>query len=161
MKRERNVDQNFANYLLNPLNDFPELFTDTLVNSLVANKDITSWIQNYNHSLLSANSNIFNIDNDYNASSIVQDQGSFFDKNISALEQTLDDYKTQKDNINVGDYISELKQMNKQIDQQSEEQDRSKEEYNQTFKENLEKLMKRTRITIYKRYDRRLSSEIN
>ena len=77
MKRERNVDQNFANYLLNPLNDFPELFTDTLVNSLVANKDITSWIQNYNHSLLSANSNIFNIDNDYNASSIVQDQGSF------------------------------------------------------------------------------------
>ena len=96
MKRERNVDQNFANYLLNPLNDFPELFTDTLVNSLVANKDITSWIQNYNHSLLSANSNIFNIDNDYNASSIVQDQGSFFDKNISALEQTLDDYKTQK-----------------------------------------------------------------
>ena len=30
--------------------------------------------------------------------------------------------------------------MNKQIDQQSEEQDRSKEEYNQTFKENLEKL---------------------
>ena len=37
MKRERNVDQNFANYLLNPLNDFPELFTDTLVNSLVAN----------------------------------------------------------------------------------------------------------------------------
>ena len=80
MKRERNVDQNFANYLLNPLNDFPELFTDTLVNSLVANKDITSWIQNYNHSLLSANSNIFNIDNDYNASSIVQDQGSFFDK---------------------------------------------------------------------------------
>ena len=78
MKRERNVDQNFANYLLNPLNDFPELFTDTLVNSLVANKDITSWIQNYNHSLLSANSNIFNIDNDYNASSIVQDQGSFF-----------------------------------------------------------------------------------
>ena len=32
--------------------------------------------------------------------------------------------KTQKDNINVGDYISELKQMNKQIDQQSEEQDR-------------------------------------
>ena len=140
MKRERNVDQNFANYLLNPLNDFPELFTDTLVNSLVANKDITSWIQNYNHSLLSANSNIFNIDNDYNASSIVQDQGSFFDKNISALEQTLDDYKTQKDNINVGDYISELKQMNKQIDQQSEEQDRSKEEYNQTFKENLEKL---------------------
>ena len=140
MKRERNVDQNFANYLLNPLNDFPELFTDTLVNSLVANKDITSWIQNYNHSLLSANSNIFNIDNDYNASSIVQDQGSFFDKNISALEQTLDDYKTQKDNINVGDYISELKQMNKQIDQQSEEQDRSKEEYNQTFKENLEKV---------------------
>ena len=106
----------------------------------MANKDITSWIQNYNHSLLSANSNIFNIDNDYNASSIVQDQGSFFDKNISALEQTLDDYKTQKDNINVGDYISELKQMNKQIDQQSEEQDRSKEEYNQTFKENLEKL---------------------
>ena len=77
MKRERNVDQNFANYLLNPLNDFPELFTDTLVNSLVANKDITSWIQNYNHSLLSANSNIFNIDNDYNASSIVQDLGSF------------------------------------------------------------------------------------
>ena len=70
--------KNFANYLLNPLNDFPELFTDTLVNSLVANKDITSWIQNYNHSLLSANSNIFNIDNDYNASSIVQDQGSFF-----------------------------------------------------------------------------------
>ncbi|MBX5322297.1 type VII secretion protein EsaA [Staphylococcus caprae] len=140
MKRERNVDQIFANYLLNPLNDFPELFTDTLVNSLVANKDITSWIQNYNHSLLSANSNIFNIDNDYNASSIVQDQGSFFDKNISALEQTLDDYKTQKDNINVGDYISELKQMNKQIDQQSEEQDRSKEEYNQTFKENLEKV---------------------
>ena len=64
----------------------------------------------------------------------------FFDKNISALEQTLDDYKTQKDNINVGDYISELKQMNKQIDQQSEEQDRSKEEYNQTFKENLEKV---------------------
>ena len=36
MKREQGVNNNFANYLLNPLNDFPELFTDTLVNSITA-----------------------------------------------------------------------------------------------------------------------------
>ena len=70
MKREQGVNNNFANYLLNPLNDFPELFTDTLVNSITANK--TTWIQQYNHSLLSSNSNIFNISNDLSASSIVQ-----------------------------------------------------------------------------------------
>ena len=38
MTREHGVNSKFSNYLLNPINDFPELFTDTLVNSFLQTK---------------------------------------------------------------------------------------------------------------------------
>ena len=78
MTREQNVNQNFANYLLNPLNDFPELFTDTLVNSINANNDITKWLQGYNNSLLSAKPEAFSIQSDNDVSSIVGKQAEYF-----------------------------------------------------------------------------------
>lgn len=140
MKREQGVNNNFANYLLNPLNDFPELFTDTLVNSITANKDITTWIQQYNHSLLSSNSNIFNISNDLSASSIVQDQDEWFEGNLSAMEQILEDYQSQRDNVDIEDYINHLKQVDNQLDKQADAKDQSKEEYKKTFKDRLSKV---------------------
>ena len=96
MKREKNVNNRFSNYLLDPLNDFPSLFTDTLVNSLGANTDITKMTQNYNNSLLSSNSDLFSVDSNNSASNIVQNQNTFFEQNMSAMEQTLEDYKNQK-----------------------------------------------------------------
>lgn len=140
MKREQGVNNNFADYLLNPLNDFPELFTDTLVNSITANKGITTWMQQYNHSLLSSNSNIFNINNNLSASSIVQGQDDWFEGNLSAMEQTLEDYKSQRDNVDIENYINHLKQVDSQLDQQADAKDRSKEEYKQTFEERLGKV---------------------
>lgn len=140
MKREQGVNNNFADYLLNPLNDFPELFTDTLVNSITANKGITTWMQQYNHSLLSSNSNIFNINNNLSASSIVQGQDDWFEGNLSAMEQTLEDYKSQRDNVDIENYINHLKQVDSQLDQQADAKDRSKEEYKQTLEERLGKV---------------------
>lgn len=140
MKREQDVNNNFADYLLNPLNDFPELFTDTLVNSITANKGITTWIQQYNHSLLSSNSNLFNISNDLSVSSIVQDHDEWFERNLSAMEQTLEDYKSQRDNVDIEEYIKHLKQIDSQLDKQAESKDLSKEEYKKTFEDRLSKV---------------------
>lgn len=74
MTREHGVNSKFSNYLLNPINDFPELFTDTLVNSISANKDITKWFQTYNKSLLSANSDTFRVNTDYNVSTLIENK---------------------------------------------------------------------------------------
>ncbi|PHK48486.1 type VII secretion protein EsaA [Staphylococcus edaphicus] len=137
MDRDQKVNNKFSNYLLDPLNDFPSLFTDALVNSLGANHDITKMIQNYNNSLISSDSSIFNINNNHTASTIVQDQNTLFDQNISALEKTLEDYKSRKDSVDINDYITQLKQFNSQLGQQSKADERSKEEYEEAFKENL------------------------
>ncbi|MEN0428914.1 type VII secretion protein EsaA [Staphylococcus aureus] len=139
MTREHGVNSKFSNYLLNPINDFPELFTDTLVNSISANKDITKWFQTYNKSLLSANSDTFRVNTDYNVSTLIEKQNSLFDEHNTAMDKMLQDYKSQKDSVELDNYINALKQMDSQIDQQSSMQDTGKEEYKQTVKENLEK----------------------
>ncbi|MCG7337701.1 type VII secretion protein EsaA [Staphylococcus sp. ACRSN] len=140
MKREKNVNNRFSNYLLDPLNDFPSLFTDTLVNSLGANTDITKMTQNYNNSLLSSNSDLFSVDSNNSASNIVQNQNTFFEQNMSAMEQTLEDYKNQKENIEINDYITQLKQVDKQLNQQSAAEKRSKEAYKKAFNENMDSI---------------------
>ncbi|MCM3518708.1 type VII secretion protein EsaA [Staphylococcus xylosus] len=140
MKREQNVSNRFSDYLLNPLNDFPALFTDALVNSLGANQGITKMIHNYNNSLLSSDSNIFNINTNHSASAIVQDQSVLFDQNLSAMEKTLQDYKAQKDSVELSGYIDQLKQINNQLEQQSKSDERSKEVYKNTFEDNLENI---------------------
>ncbi|HDH6908716.1 TPA: type VII secretion protein EsaA [Staphylococcus aureus] len=140
MTREHGVNSKFSNYLLNPINDFPELFTDTLVNSISANKDITKWFQTYNKSLLSANSDTFRVNTDYNVSTLIEKQNSLFDEHNTAMDKMLQDYKSQKDSVELDNYINALKQMDSQIDQQSSMQDTGKEEYKQTVKENLDKL---------------------
>lgn len=140
MKREQNVNNRFSDYLLNPLNDFPALFTDALVNSLGANQGITKMIHNYNNSLLSSDSNIFNLNTNHSASAIVQDQSVLFDQNLSAMEKTLQDYKAQKDSVELSGYIDQLKQINNQLEQQSKSDERSKEVYKNTFEDNLENI---------------------
>ncbi|HCV7824602.1 TPA: type VII secretion protein EsaA [Staphylococcus aureus] len=140
MTREHGVNSKFSNYLLNPINDFPELFTDTLVNSISANKDITKWFQTYNKSLLSANSDTFRVNTDYNVSTLIEKPNSLFDEHNAAMDKMLQDYKSQKDSVELDNYINALKQMDSQIDQQSSMQDTGKEEYKQTVKENLDKL---------------------
>ncbi len=99
MTREHGVNSKFSNYLLNPINDFPELFTDTLVNSISANKDITKWFQTYNKSLLSANSDTFRVNTDYNVSTLIEKQNSLFDEHNTAMDKMLQDYKSQKDSV--------------------------------------------------------------
>ncbi|MCU5745662.1 type VII secretion protein EsaA [Staphylococcus sp. SQ8-PEA] len=142
IKREQSVYNRFSDYLLNPLNDFPSLFTDALVNSLGANHDITKMIQNYNNSLLSSDSSVFNIDTNSSASTIVQDQNSLFEENISALEQTLNDYKSQKRSVEINNYINQLKQVNSHLDQQTDIENRSRKVYKKAFKETLNKIEK-------------------
>lgn len=56
------------------------------------------------------------------------------------MDKMLQDYKSQKDSVELDNYINALKQMDSQIDQQSSMQDTGKEEYKQTVKENLDKL---------------------
>ncbi|WP_323703684.1 type VII secretion protein EsaA [Mammaliicoccus sp. Dog046] len=145
MSREQSVNKKFSNYLLNPLNDFPSLFTDTSVNSTIANNDITTWVQQYNRSLLSANSDIFNVNVNENATSIVQSQNEAFNKNISLLEQTLSDYKSKQDSVNLNTYIDHLKEMDSQLDEYTKSEDRSKKEYQKTFEENLDELKKQVK----------------
>lgn len=140
MKRQQNVDNEYSNYLLDPLNDFPSLFTDTLGNSLAANKDITKMMHQYNHSLLSSDSNDFNVDSDQSASSIVDDQSSLFDQNMSAMEKTLESYKSQKDDVNINDYISHLKEVDSELDKQTESQENSKKAYKKAIEDNLKKV---------------------
>lgn len=94
MTREHGVNSKFSNYLLNPINDFPELFTDTLVNSISANKYITKWFQTYNKSLLSANSDTFRVNTDYNVSTLIEKQNSLFDEHNTAMDKMLQDYKS-------------------------------------------------------------------
>lgn len=145
MSREQSVNKKFSNYLLNPLNDFPSLFTDTSVNSTIANNDITTWVQQYNRSLLSANSDIFNVNVNENATSIVQSQSEVFNKNMSVLEQTLNDYKSKQDSVNLNTYIDHLKEMDSQLDEYMKSEDRSKKEYQKTFEENLNQLKKQVK----------------
>ncbi|MEJ7207717.1 hypothetical protein, partial [Staphylococcus epidermidis] len=76
--------------------------------------------------LLSSNSNIFNISNDLSASSIVQDQDEWFEGNLSAMEQILEDYQSQRDNVDIEDYINHLKQVDNQLDKQADAKDQSK-----------------------------------
>lgn len=109
MTREHGVNSKFSNYLLNPINDFPELFTDTLVNSISANKDITKWFQTYNKSLLSANSDTFRVNTDYNVSTLIEKQNSLFDEHNTAMDKMLQDYKSQKDSVELDNYINALK----------------------------------------------------
>lgn len=140
MTREQNVNQNFANYLLNPLNDFPELFTDTLVNSINANNDITKWLQGYNNSLLSAKPEAFSIQSDNDVSSIVGKQAEYFNAHQSLLEDTLDDMKSRDKDVNISDYINQLKQVDSKLDQQHEAQQRTKDDYQKSYQDALNKV---------------------
>ena len=96
--------------------------------------------QNYNNSLLSSNSDLFSVDSNNSASNIVQNQNTFFEQNMSAMEQTLEDYKNQKENIEINDYITQLKQVDKQLNQQSAAEKRSKEAYKKAFNENMDSI---------------------
>ncbi len=77
---------------------------------------------------------------DYNVSTSIEKQNSLFDEHNTAMDKMLQDYKSQKDSVELDNYINALKQMDSQIDQQSSMQDTGKEEYKQTVKENLDKL---------------------
>ena len=77
---------------------------------------------------------------DYNVSTLIEKQNSLFDEHNTAMDKMLQDYKSQKDSVELDNYINALKQMDSQIDQQSSMQDTGKEEYKQTVKENLDKL---------------------
>ncbi len=79
---------------------------------------------------------------DYNVSTLIEKQNSLFDEHNTAMDKMLQDYKSQKDSVELDNYINALKQMDSQIDQQSSMQDTGKEEYKQTVKENLDKLRK-------------------
>lgn len=50
------------------------------------------------------------------------------------MDKMLQDYKSQKDSVELDNYINALKQMDSQIDQQSSMQDTGKEEYNKLLK---------------------------
>ena len=140
MKRQERVDQKFSQYLLNPLNDFPEHFTDVFVNALSANNHVSSWMSGYNNSLLSANSNIFGLNTNHSASTLLQDQNRLFDSQLSALTQTLDDYKAQKSDVDIERYISQLKHVNDLMDKQNEGQQKSKDAYKALLDEYLEEM---------------------
>ena len=96
MKREEHVNKQFSNYLLNPLNDYPILFTDALVNSLGANNDVTNLMHTYNNTLLSSDSSVFNINTNNSASKIVQDQSGIFSEHISTMEKHLKNINLKK-----------------------------------------------------------------
>ncbi|MFG0930768.1 type VII secretion protein EsaA, partial [Staphylococcus sp. 231237_7MaSpsaltlick] len=140
MKREEHVNKQFSNYLLNPLNDYPILFTDALVNSLGANNDVTNLMHTYNNTLLSSDSSVFNINTNNSASKIVQDQSGIFSEHISTMEKTLEEYKSQKESIKLNDYISQLKQMDNQLKQQNDSDQQSKDEYKKTYENNLKQI---------------------
>ena len=55
------------------------------------------------------------------------------------MEQILEDYQSQRDNVDIEDYINHLKQVDNQLDKQADAKDQSKEEY-KTFKDRLSKV---------------------
>ena len=56
------------------------------------------------------------------------------------MEQILEDYQSQRDNVDIEDYINHLKQVDNQLDKQADAKDQSKEEYKKTFKDRLSKV---------------------
>ncbi|MCG9837519.1 hypothetical protein LHK28_13875, partial [Staphylococcus argenteus] len=81
-------------------------------------------------------SDTFRVNTDYNVSNLIEKQSSLFDEQNTAMDKVLQDYKSQKNSVELDNYINALKQMDSQIDQQSNMQDTGKEEYKQTVKEN-------------------------
>lgn len=134
-ERQNSTDHMFQNYLLNPLNDYPQTFTDLKVNSITANKSITNWIIGYNHSLLTQNNNIFNIN--HSASEIVQDQNDQYDSDLTALEKALSEYQSKAASTDIESEIKNLEKMNEQYKTQAEEDKKAKAEYKAAFEENL------------------------
>ncbi|ARJ50993.1 type VII secretion protein EsaA [Staphylococcus lutrae] len=142
MTRQGQVDQRFANYLVNPLNDFPKFLTDLIVHSISANNDITTWIQEYNHSLLNADEKAFQLPPNEKVSQLVNDQQETFGKYVSLFEKTIDDYQTQKDNVHLTNYIQQLQSADEHLKQYQTASDITRDTYEVAFKSHLEEMKK-------------------
>ncbi|MHD0398638.1 type VII secretion protein EsaA [Staphylococcus simulans] len=136
--KQSKTDHMFQSYLLDPLNDYPQSFTDLMVNSITANKTITELITGYNHSILSQDGNIFNIES--KASEIVRNQSSKYDDDLNMLEKVLGAYKSQNESADIESAIENLKTMNESYTAKSEKNDKEKAEYKQAFESNLKAL---------------------
>ncbi|AVO03102.1 type VII secretion protein EsaA [Staphylococcus simulans] len=134
-EKQSKTDHMFQAYLLDPLNDYPQSFTDLMVNSIAANKTITELITGYNHSILNQDTNIFNIKS--KASEIVQKQSSKYDDDLTMLERVLNEYKTQNESTDIESSIENLKSMNESYVTKSEADDKAKAEYKDAFESNL------------------------
>ena len=142
MSRQGHVENRFSNFLVNPLNDFPKLFTDLMVHSISANGDITQWIQEYHRSLLSSDIQTFQLPSDENASTLVHQQQETFAQYLTDFEKTLDDYQIQKDSVNFTHYIQQLESTNDELKQYQVATQTSKDIYEKAFLSHLEELKK-------------------
>lgn len=142
MSRQGHVDHRFTQFLVNPLNDFPKLFTDLMVHSISANGDITQWIQEYNRSLLSSDIITFQLSTDENASTLVNQQQETFAQYLADFENTLDDYQTQKDSVDFTHYIQQLASTDDGLNQYREASEKSKASYEKAFQSHLEEVKK-------------------
>ncbi|AJC97014.1 type VII secretion protein EsaA [Staphylococcus hyicus] len=142
MSRQGLVDQRFSNYLVDPLNDFPRLFTDLMVHSISANKDITTWIREYNQSLLSSDYKTFQLPSDENVSTLVNQQQETFAHYLSEFDKTIEDYQSQKDSVDLSRYIQQLQTTDEGLKHYKEMSDSSKDAYEEAFKSHLEDIKK-------------------
>lgn len=142
MSRQGQVDQRFSNYLVDPLNDFPRLFTDLMVHSISANKDITTWIREYNQSLLSSDYKTFQLPSDENVSTLVNQQQETFAHYLSEFDKTIEDYQSQKDSVDLSRYIQQLQTTDEGLKHYKETSDSSKDAYEEAFKSHLEDIKK-------------------
>lgn len=142
MSRQGQVDQRFSNFLVDPLNDFPRLFTDLMVHSISANKDITTWIQEYNRSLLSSDYKTFQLPSDENVSTLVNQQQETFAHYLSEFDKTIEDYQSQKDSVDLSRYIQQLQMTDEGLKHYKETSDSSKDAYEEAFKSHLEDIKK-------------------
>ncbi|UEX90023.1 type VII secretion protein EsaA [Staphylococcus ratti] len=142
MTRQGNVDQRFTNFLVNPLNDFPKLFTDLMVHSISANNDITQWIQEYNRSLLSSDAKTFQLPSNEGVSKLVNDQQETFAQYLSDFEKTLDTYQSQKDSVDLESYIQQLQSTDEGLKQYQDASKTSKDTYEEAFKSHLDEVKK-------------------
>ncbi|UXU64131.1 type VII secretion protein EsaA [Staphylococcus agnetis] len=142
MSRQGQVDQRFSNYLVDPLNDFPRLFTDLMVHSISANKDITTWIREYNQSLLSSDYKTFQLPSDENVSTLVNQQQETFAHYLSEFDKTIEDYQSQKDSVDLSRYIQQLQTTDEGLKHYKEASQTSKDTYEEAFKSHLEDIKK-------------------
>lgn len=167
MDRHNDEKKKFSNYLLDPLNDYSGMFSGIKSDSTKTNNDITKWIVDFNHSILSSKPSQFEI-NGKSAQEITSAQSEWNDKQISSINDVLSDYKDQKKDFNINPYISDLKSMNDTMSSQHKDDKANKKNYEKDFNKRIDTLKENVKSQespftkdMLKDYKKKLSDSLN